>query len=278
MVKNEFYTLYNGVTIPKIGFGTWQVAEGEEAYNSVTYALKVGYRHIDTAHAYGNEASVGRAIADSGIDRKDIFVTTKLPSHIKDYQGTMQHFNQSLTSLGLEYIDLYLIHAPWPWSDIGTDCTQGNIQAWKAMIELYNAGKIRSIGVSNFHPADMQALIDATGVVPMVNQIRYFIGNTQPAIVDYCNQHNILIQAYSPLATGEIVNNEQLQPLAQKYGVTVAKICLRYCLQKGTLPLPKSTNEGRIAQNLELDFTIDQADMTFLDNIGRIGKIKPYRS
>lgn len=278
MVKNEFYTLYNGVTIPKIGFGTWQVAEGEEAYNSVTYALKVGYRHIDTAHAYGNEASVGKAIADSGIDRKDIFVTTKLPSHIKDYQGTMQHFNQSLTSLGLEYIDLYLIHAPWPWSDIGTDCTQGNIQAWKAMIELYNAGKIRSIGVSNFHPADMQALIDATGVVPMVNQIRYFIGNTQPAIVDYCNQHNILIQAYSPLATGEIVNNEQLQPLAQKYGVTVAKICLRYCLQKGTLPLPKSTNEGRIAQNLELDFTIDQADMTFLDNIGRIGKIKPYRS
>ncbi|MBQ8873643.1 MAG: aldo/keto reductase [Clostridia bacterium] len=278
MVKNEFYTLYNGVTIPKIGFGTWQVAEGEEAYNSVTYALKVGYRHIDTAHAYGNEASVGKAIADSGIDRKDIFVTTKLPSLIKDYQGTMQHFNQSLTSLGLEYIDLYLIHAPWPWSDIGTDCTQGNIQAWKAMIELYNAGKIRSIGVSNFHPADMQALIDATGVVPMVNQIRYFIGNTQPAIVDYCNQHNILIQAYSPLATGEIVNNEQLQPLAQKYGVTVAKICLRYCLQKGTLPLPKSTNEGRIAQNLELDFTIDQDDMTFLDNIGRIGKIKPYRS
>lgn len=278
MVKNEFYTLYNGITIPKIGFGTWQVAEGEEAYNSVTYALKVGYRHIDTAHAYGNEASVGRAIADSGIDRKDIFVTTKLPSHIKDYQGTIQHFNQSLTSLGLEYIDLYLIHAPWPWSDIGTDCTQGNIQAWKAMIELYNAGKIRSIGVSNFHPADMQVLIDATGVVPMVNQIRYFIGNTQPAIVDYCNQHNILIQAYSPLATGEIVNNEQLQPLAQKYGVTVAKICLRYCLQKGTLPLPKSTNEGRIAQNLELDFTIDQADMTFLDNIGRIGKIKPYRS
>ena len=278
MVKNEFYTLYNGVTIPKIGFGTWQVAEGEEAYNSVTYALKVGYRHIDTAHAYGNEASVGRAIADSGIDRKDIFVTTKLPSHIKDYQGTIQHFNQSLTSLGLEYIDLYLIHAPWPWSDIGTDCTQGNIQAWKAMIELYNAGKIRSIGVSNFHPADMQVLIDATGVVPMVNQIRYFIGNTQPAIVDYCNQHNILIQAYSPLATGEIVNNEQLQPLAQKYGVTVAKICLRYCLQKGTLPLPKSTNEGRIAQNLELDFTIDQADMTFLDNIGRIGKIKSYRS
>ena len=278
MVKNEFYTLYNGITIPKIGFGTWQVAEGEEAYNSVTYALKVGYRHIDTAHAYGNEASVGRAIADSGIDRKDIFVTTKLPSHIKDYQGTIQHFNQSLTSLGLEYIDLYLIHAPWPWSDIGTDCTQGNIQAWKAMIELYNAGKIRSIGVSNFHPADMQVLIDATGVVPMVNQIRYFIGNTQPAIVDYCNQHNILIQAYSPLATGEIVNNEQLQPLAKKYGVTVAKICLRYCLQKGTLPLPKSTNEGRIAQNLELDFTIDQADMTFLDNIGRIGKIKPYRS
>lgn len=278
MVKNEFYTLYNGVTIPKIGFGTWQVAEGEEAYNSVTYALKLGYRHIDTAHAYGNEASVGKAIADSGIDRKDIFVTTKLPSHIKDYQGTMQHFNQSLTSLGLEYIDLYLIHAPWPWSDIGTDCTQGNIQAWKAMIELYNAGKIRSIGVSNFHPADMQALIDATGVVPMVNQIRYFIGNAQPAIVDYCNQHNILIQAYSPLATGEIVNNEQLQPLAQKYGVTVAKICLRYCLQKGTLPLPKSTNEGRIAQNLELDFIIDQDDMTFLDNIGRIGKIKPYRS
>lgn len=277
MVKNEFFTLNNGVAIPKIGFGTWQIAEGDEAYNSVSYALKAGYRHIDTAHAYGNEGSVGRAIADSGIARRDIFVTTKLPSHVKDYEGTIKHFNESLASLGMDYVDLYLIHAPWPWAEIGKDCTQGNVEAWRAMVELYKAGKIRSIGVSNFHPADMQAIIDATGVAPAVNQIRYFIGNTQPAVVDYCNQHNILIQAYSPLATGEIVNNEQLKPLAQKYGVTVAKICLRYCLQKGTLPLPKSTNEGRIAQNLELDFTIDDADMAFLDNMGRIGTAKPYR-
>ena len=161
MIKETFFELYNGVKIPAVGFGTWQVKDGSEAYDSTLMALEAGYRHIDTAHAYGNEESVGKAIKDSGIKREDVFVTTKLPSHIKTYEGAKEHFAESLASLGLEYLDLYLIHAPWPWSNIGEECTEGNIEAWRAMVELYNEGKVRAIGVSNFAVKDIIPLTDA---------------------------------------------------------------------------------------------------------------------
>ena len=278
MIKNEFFELYNGVKIPAIGFGTWQVKDGNEAYSATLMALEVGYRHIDTAHAYGNEASVGRAIRDSKIKREDIFVTTKLPSHIKTYEGAKEYFAESLASLGLEYLDLYLIHAPWPWSNIGEDCTEGNIEAWRAMIELYGEGKVRAIGVSNFAFKDITAIIDATGVKPMVNQIRYFIGNRQDAITDYCQANGILIEAYSPLATGEIVANEKLAPIAEKYGVSIPQLCIRYCLEKKTLPLPKSVHKERIEANIDLDFHIEKEDIDYLDTIGRIGAVKDLRS
>lgn len=278
MIRNEFFTLNNGIKIPAIGFGTWQVADGEEGYNSCLLALKSGYRHIDTAFAYGNEQSVARAIADSGLARDEVFITTKLPADIKTYEGAKAHFESSLKNLGTNYIDLYLIHAPWPWSNVGSDCTDGNIDVWKAMIELYNEGKIRSIGVSNFHPADIQALIDATGFVPAVNQIRFFIGNTQNEIYEYCKERNILIEAYSPLATGAIVEHGDLSALAQKYNVSVAQLCIRFCIEKGTLPLPKSINEGRIKQNLEVDFEISKEDMQYLDSLYHIGPTRPYRS
>ena len=277
-MENKVYTLYNGIKIPVIGFGTWQIEEGEEAYNCCLEALKVGYRHIDTAYAYGNEKSVGRAIKDFGIDRKEVFVTTKLPSHIKTYDGCVKHFNESLENLGLEYIDLYLIHAPWPWSNVGLDCKEGNIEVWKAMIDFYNKGLIKSIGVSNFLVRDIIPLIEATGFKPMVNQIRYFIGNTQEEVSSYCEENNILIEAYSPLATGHILENDKLTKLAEKYNVTVAKICLKYCLQKGTLPLPKSTNANRIKSNFELDFDIDDNDMEYLDSLKHIGPVKELRS
>lgn len=278
MIKNEYFELIGGVKIPAIGFGTWQVKDGNEAYESTLWALESGYRHIDTAHAYGNEESVGRAVRDSGIPREEIFVTTKLPSHIKTYDGAIEYFNQSLASLGLDYIDLYLIHAPWPWSNIGEDCTEGNIEAWRAMIDIQKSGKARAIGVSNFAVKDIEAIVTATGVKPAVNQIRYFIGNRQDAITDYCQANGILIEAYSPLATGEIVNHDKLRGISEKYGVTIPQLCIRYCIEKGTLPLPKSVHKERIAANIDVDFRIEKEDMDYLDSIGRIGAVKPMRS
>ena len=278
MIKDTFFELYNGVKIPAVGFGTWQVKDGEEAYESTLMALEAGYRHIDTAHAYGNEASVGRALRDSGIKRDDIFVTTKLPSHIKTYDGTMAHFAESLDSLGLEYLDLYLIHAPWPWSNIGEECTEGNIEAWRAMVDLYNEGKIRAIGVSNFAVKDIIPLTEATGVKPMVNQIRYFIGNRQDAITDYCQANGILIEAYSPLATGAITSHDILAPIAEKYGVSIPRLCIRYCLENNTLPLPKSVHRERIEANIDLDFHIEKEDMDYLNSLGHIGPTRELRS
>lgn len=278
MIKNERITLNNGVEIPSIGFGTWQVADGEEAYTSCLAALKAGYRHIDTAFAYGNEQSIARAIKDFGIPREEIFITTKLPADIKDKEGAIACFEQSLKNLDTEYIDLYLIHAPWPWSAVGTDCTDGNITVWSVMAELYKAGKIRAIGVSNFHVKDIKALVDATGIVPAVNQIRFFIGNTQNEIYDFCRENGILVEAYSPLATGAIVEHGDLTRLAEKYGVSVARLCIRYCIEKGTLPLPKSVNEERISENLLVDFKIDMEDMHYLDGLYHIGPTRPYRS
>lgn len=267
MIKDEFYTLSNGILIPKIGFGTWQVASGEECYNSVLAAIKAGYKSIDTAYAYENETSVGKAIKDSGIKREELFITTKLPSDIKDYHETIKYFNESLKNLGLDYLDLYLIHAPWPWSNVGLDCTEGNIEAYKAMIDLYKMGKIRSIGVSNFLESDVNSLIEATGFVPHVNQMRYFIGNTQEHLYNYFNKHNILIEAYSPLGTGGILNNEIINKMASKYKVTPAQLAIRYCLEKGTRPLPKSVHEERILANLAVDFKISNGDLKILDKL-----------
>ena len=268
----------NGVKIPAIGFGTWQVAEGKEGYDSCLAALKAGYRHIDTAFAYGNESSVARALRDSGLAREEVFITTKLPADIKDYDGAIAHFEKSLKNLDTYYIDLYLIHAPWPWSDVGSDYTDGNIAVWQAMIDLYHKGKVRAIGVSNFHVKDIKAIVDATGFVPSVNQIRYFVGNTQNEITEYCQANGILVEAYSPLATGALVEHGELVAMAEKYGVTIPRLCIKFCIENGTLPLPKSVNEDRIKANLEVDFEISKEDMVYLNSLYHIGPTRPYRS
>lgn len=278
MIKNTVFTLKNKVQIPAIGIGTWQVAPGDEAYNTVRSALEAGYRHVDTANTYGNEKSVGEAIHDSKIPREEIFITTKLPADIKTYDGARASFLESLANLGVEYVDLYLIHAPWPWSAVGTNCDEGNTAAWRAMIDLYNEGKIRAIGVSNFHPADIENLIVTTGFSPMVNQIRYFIGNTQQHITDYCREREILVEAYSPLATGALVNDGHMAALAEKYGKSIPKICIRYCIEKGTLPIPKSTNPQRIKDNLDVDFKMDEEDVKYLDSLYHIGPTRELRS
>lgn len=266
-VINQHYTLSNGVTIPKIGLGTWQVKDGDEAYQTVLSALRNGYRHIDTAEGYRNEASVGRAIKDSGIPRNEIFVTSKLESHIKTYDGALEAFEATLEALDFEYLDLFLIHAPCPWSEVGKECNEGNVQAYKAMELLYKSGKVRAIGISNFAPEHIDNIINNCEIVPHVNQIAYFIGLDQSATIAHCKKHNIFVEAYSPLGTGRLLKNAEINKMAKKYGVSAAQICIRYCLQKETAPLPKSTHEARIIMNKEVDFEITAQDMDMLDKI-----------
>ncbi|KQQ03362.1 MULTISPECIES: aldo/keto reductase [unclassified Rathayibacter] len=261
----DTFTLSNGVTIPKIGFGTWQIEDGPDAYDAVTTALAAGYRHLDTARGYGNEASVARALRDSGVPRDEVFITTKLPAEVKDYEGAKASFETTMAALELDYVDLYLIHAPWPWSDMGSDHRDGNIAAWTAMQEIYAAERSRAIGVSNFAVADLESLIAATDVVPHANQIRWFVGNTQDETTAYCREAGILVEGYSPLATGGLLENSDIAAIADGYGKSVAQLCIRYLLEKDVLPLPKSTTPSRIRENADVDFTISPEDLAALD-------------
>lgn len=267
-ILNENYVLANGVKIPKLGFGTWQIPNGDIAYQSVKLALKNGYRHIDTAAAYGNEESVGKAVKDSGIPRKDIFITTKLQSHIKDAKGARQGFLKTLKDLDMDYVDLYLIHAPWPWSEIGKNCDEGNVEVYKVMEEFYKAGKIRAIGVSNFSPKDIENILAHCEIKPFVNQISYHIEHHQSETDAYCKANDILVEAYSPLGIGKLLTNPEIIKMAKKYGKTPAQLCIKYDLQHETLPLPKSTHEHRMIENADLDdFEISKDDMDYLDRL-----------
>lgn len=262
MIINEYYQLRNGVEIPKIGFGTWQITTN--AYESTMLALKHGYRHIDTAEAYGNESEVGRAIKDSKIPREELFITSKLPAEIKGYQEALSHYEASLQRLGFEYLDLYLIHAPWPWHDTKGDYTKQNIETWKAFIKLYQDQKVRSIGVSNFEINHLKAIIDATNFIPFVNQIPVFVGYPQNELRAWCIEQDIFVEAYSPLATGKLIKKPEIIQMADKYQVTPAQLCIRFCLELGTLPLPKSTHEEYIKMNKMVDFRIDRNDLNYL--------------
>jgi diketogulonate reductase-like aldo/keto reductase len=266
MVIKDTLTLRNGVVIPLLGFGTWQIKDGEEAYASTLAALAAGYRHIDTAAAYRNERSIGRAIKDSGIPRNQLFITTKLESHLKNYEQTFVEFEQSRQRLGLDYIDLYLIHAPWPWSEWQTnpDYSQGNIAAWKAMEELYEAKKVRSIGVSNFEISHLEKLFQGIHLLPHVNQIPLWIGRPQKALRAFCSEKEIAIEAYSPLATGRIFKLDLLHTLAKKYKKTAAQIAIRFTVELGAITLPKSTNPSRIIENGELNFKLERDDLIAL--------------
>lgn len=267
MNSNDCFTLANGVQIPAIGLGTWQIPNGDIAYNSVLSAIKAGYRHIDTALAYGNEESVGRAIRDSGKKRSEIFVTSKLPAEIKKHEQVMKYADKTIRNIGLEYIDLYLIHAPWPWNEIGADYTRHNIEVWKVMEEFYESGKTRAIGISNFNVRDIDAILENSSIRPMVNQIKLHIGYPQKDITEHCEKHGIVVEGYSPLATGKLLNSSEIAGIARKYGKNVAQLSIRYVLQKGALPLPKSTHPEYIIQNLDVDFDISTDDMRYLDNL-----------
>lgn len=263
----EYYVLSNGVKIPKIGFGTWQIPKGDEAYNATLNAFKKGYIHIDTAHAYNNEIDVGKALKDSGLRREDIFITSKLPSHVKDYNGAIKHMDETINNLNLDYVDLYLIHAPWPWNEIGKDCKEGNLEVWKEMINYYEKGIFKAIGVSNFNKNDMKYIVDNTGFIPHVNQIKYHIGHNQSETMAYCRDNNILVEAYSPLGTGKILNDPTIVEIAKKYNVTPAQLCIKFCLDNNTLPLPKTVTPNRMIENSKVDFEISKKDLEILNNI-----------
>lgn len=260
----DVYTLSNGVTIPCVGFGTWQTPDGDVAVSSVKAALAAGYRHIDTAAVYGNEGSVGRGLVESGVDRKDIFVTTKLWNSVRGYEQTKEAFAESMEKLGLSVLDLYLIHWPNP-AAFRNNWEEANAESWRAMEDLYKEGKIRAIGVSNFLPHHFEALLKTAKVVPMVNQIRLFPGFPQRETVSFCKKHNVLVQAYSPLGTGKLLSAETLLALAKKYGKSPAQVALRWSLQMGFNPLPKSVTPSRIEENTKLfDFSLSNDDMEIL--------------
>lgn len=271
MILDETYTLENGVAIPKLGLGTWMI-EDEPVADIVVAAVDIGYRHIDTAQAYANEAGVGqgiaRAVAKGAVARDELFVTTKLDAGIKNFEEARAAIDGSLKTMGLDYLDLMIIHSPQPWQNWRDGhFFEGNLEAWRALEEAHAAGKLRAIGVSNFEKVDLDNLIDNGSVKPMVNQILAHVGNTPFDLIDYTKSKGILVEAYSPVAHGEILGRKDIGALAEKYGASIPQLCIRYCLQLGLLPLPKSTNPAHIRANAELDFVISDEDMTALKTI-----------
>ncbi|MGW3276857.1 aldo/keto reductase [Nocardia rhamnosiphila] len=264
MILNETYTLSNGVRIPKLGLGTWFIDDGKAA-DAVTEAVAIGYRNIDTAQAYGNERGVGEGIRASGIPRDELFVSTKVAAEIKNYDGAAAAIDGSLATLGLDHIDLMLIHSPQPWDDFrGGDYAEGNRDTWRALEDAYRAGKLRSIGVSNFEQRDLDNILSTCTVAPQVNQLLVHAGNTPAELIDYCRNKEILVQAYSPIAHGEILKNPDVRALAERYGVTVPQLCIRYTLQLGTVSLPKTANPEHMRSNARVDFVITDDDMDVL--------------
>ena len=269
------YTLANGVQIPAIGLGTWQTPDDEAGYQAVLSALKLGYRHIDTAQGYRNEDIVGRAVVDSGISREEIFITSKLDNPNHGYENTLRSFEGTLQQLGTDYVDLFLIHWPNPLQYRET-WQKTNAETWKAFEELYHAGKIRAIGISNFRQHHIDELMKTAEVTPMVNQIRLCPGDTQDELVNYCKERNILLEAYSPLGTGQIFKVPEMQALAEKYNKSIAQICIRWSLQNGFLPLPKSVTAGRIRENMDVfSFELSDEDVRLISGLtGCVGLSK----
>ena len=266
MIFDERYTLANGLSIPKLGLGTWFI-DDDKAADAVCAAVKLGYRLIDTAQAYGNERGVGQGIRISGVPREEIFVTSKLRNACHGYKATLEAFDLTLEKLGLRYLDLYLIHWPNPIQFRST-WKEATIGTWKAFAELYRSGRIRAIGVSNFMPHHIEMVREATGVLPMVDQLRLCPGVTQPEVVDYCRKNGIQVEAYSPFGTGAIFRVPEMQSLAEKYGKSVGQICLRWSLQMGWIPLPKSANPRRVKENTcVFDFDLEPADVEFIANL-----------
>ena len=271
MILQETFSLSNSVKIPKLALGTWMI-EDKDVAEAVKAAVNLGYRHIDTAQAYANERGVGEAIRECGVAREDLFVTTKLDASHKNYADAKVAIEGSLKTLGLDYIDLMIIHSPQPWGDFAGEerFFEGNLEAWRALEEAYEAGKIRAIGVSNFQKEDLDNLLNNARVKPMINQILAHVSNTPFDLIDYTQSKGIQVEAYSPVAHGKILDNPEIGDMAKKYNVSVPQLCIRYCLQLDMLPLPKTANPDHMKSNADVDFVISPEDMESLKNLDRI--------
>jgi diketogulonate reductase-like aldo/keto reductase len=271
MILEATYTLSNGVEIPKLGLGTWFISNDDVA-QVVRDAAEIGYRHVDTAQAYGNEAGVGEAIRTCGVSRDELFVTTKLAAEEKSYEQAVEAIDASLETIGLDYLDLMIIHSPQPWREFGGEdrYLEGNREAWRALEDAYEAGKLRAIGLSNFEREDLDNILDSCTVKPMVNQILAHIGNTPHELIRYTQEQGILVEAYSPIAHGELLKNEQVGEIADTYHVSVPQLSIRYTLQLGLLPLPKTENREHMKSNADVDFGISDDDMETLKNVDPI--------
>ena len=271
MILEEKYTLSNGVEIPKLGLGTWFIKD-ENAGPAVKNAVKIGYRHIDTAQAYDNEKGVGEGVRSCDVNRADMFVTTKLAAEVKSYETAVSSIDGSLQRMGLDYVDLMIIHSPQPWAKFGEEerFFEGNREVWRALEEAYKAGKLRAIGLSNFKIPDIENILAFCSVTPMVNQILAHVRNTPEDLIQYTQDKGILVEAYSPVGHGELLKDEELAEMAKKYGVSVPRLCIRYTLQLDLLPLPKTANPDHMKDNADVDFVISEQDMALLRNMGQI--------
>ena len=263
--------LSNGVTIPGLGYGTYQTPP-EDAYRAVTDALAVGYRHIDTAARYGNESGVGQAVKDSGLKREEVFITSKLWNTERGYDKTMAAFEKTLAELGTDYLDLYLIHWPANEKQFGQEAAALNLDTWRAFEDLYKVGKIKAIGVSNFMPNHLEALLAQAEIKPMVNQIEVHPGWPQTEVIRYCQRNDILVEAWAPLGEAAALSNSVLAKIAAKYDHTPAQVCLRWEIQQGILPLPKSVHKERMAENTKLfDFELTEDEMDIIGALRNLG-------
>lgn len=272
MIFNETFELNNGVKIPKLALGTWLI-DDDKAAKAVEEAIKIGYRHIDTAQAYGNEKGVGEGVRNSGISREEIFVTSKVAAENKSYASAMASIDKTLSKMNIGYIDMMIIHSPQPWVEVNQSENryyEENKEVWRALEDALNAGKVRAIGVSNFLERDLDNLLPSCKIKPMVNQILAHISNTPFELIKYCRDNGIVVEAYSPVAHGEAMKNPIIAKTAEKYGVSVPQLCIKYDLQLDMVVLPKTVNPEHMKSNSELGFTISDEDMELLKNIERI--------
>ncbi|WP_404987812.1 aldo/keto reductase [Clostridium culturomicium] len=254
----KYMELINEVKMPAIGIGTYKTGSDEETAHAVKFAIEAGYRHIDAAAFYGNEIGVGKGIKESGVKREDIFLVTKVWNDDHGYDKTMEAFNKSLERLQVEYLDLYLIH--WP--------TKLNSETWRAFEELYESGKVRAIGVCNFKEGHLEEIKESAKIMPMVNQMEVHPFNTRKKLREYCKVNNIQMVAWSPISRGRVLTNELLIKLSEKYSKTITQVVLKWHIQNGVVPIPKSSNEGRIKENFEVfDFEIAKEDMELIASL-----------
>lgn len=264
--------LNNGVQIPQLGLGTWFIDDADAA-DAVKAAAEIGYRHFDTAQAYGNERGVGEGVRTCGLKRDELFVVSKVAAEHKTYDSAKQSIDETLLKTGLDYLDMMIIHSPQPWAEVNQSenrYVEGNREAWRALEDAYSDGKLKAIGVSNFQIGDIESLVETAKIKPMVNQILLHISNTPSELVNYCKANGIVVEAYSPIAHGEILHEPEIKAMAEKYGVSVPQLCIRYTLQLGTVSLPKTADPEHMKTNARVDFEISAEDMNALENFKKI--------